>query len=210
MINPPLYLKMICTGLLSALAIVLFILNRKSKARLYCMIAMLFGSIGDIFMTNAVQIDETVSTVIGAFAFITDHLFFTNVYYVMMKEKGIKLINKGFIAGLIAGIVPIIVIDILGFVLVENPVYLFLILVPGYVAVISFHIACNFAYGWEIKSWRSIILALGITLFYVTDLWIFISMFNINPAPMSWVWHFYPLAQLILILFCVPIINKQK
>lgn len=210
MYNPPLYLKLICTGLLSVTAIVLYLLNRKSKPRLWCMIAMLLCTVGDIFMTNTFKIDGMVSTIIGATSFIAGHLAYCNMFYLLKKKEG-KLVNLGFIIGLVVGLVPIIVMDIMGFTMVEEPKVLYLIAVPVYVAVISVHIACNFSYGWQIKSWRSIVLALAVLLFYVTDLWIFLYMFDLAPkALQDCVWHFYPLAQLLIILFCTPKIIEKK
>lgn len=210
MYNPPLYLKLICTGVLSLVAIVLFLLNRKSKPRLYCMIAMILCSIGDVFMTNSLKINDMVSTIIGALSFILGHLVYAYMFYTLKNKQG-KLVNPGFVAGLVVGLVPIIVMDILGFTIVEEPEVLYLIAVPVYVLVITIHISCNFSYAWQIKSWRSIVLAFAVVLFYVTDIWIFLYMFKLAPkALQDCVWHFYPLAQLLLILFCTPkIIEKQ-
>lgn len=208
--NPPLWLKLVFTALLSVVAVVLFLLNRKSKPRLFCMIAMLLCTVGDIFMTNSFKINEMVSTIIGASSFIAGHIFYARMFMIL-KSKDSKLVNPGFIIGLVVGILPIIVMDILGFTLVEEPEVLYLIAVPFYVLVITFHIACNFSYAWEIKNWRSIVLALAVTLFYVTDIWIFLYMFKLAPKSLQdCVWYFYPLAQLTLILFCTPKIVEKE
>ena len=199
--NPPLWLKLIMTALLSVTAVVLFLLNKKSKTRLLCMIAMLLCTIGDVFMTNSLKINEMVSTIIGASAFIAGHIFYSKIFIDLLKKDNKKLVNKGFIVGLIVGLVPIVVMDILGFTVVPEPEVLYLIAVPFYVFVITFHIACNFAYGWENKSWRTLVLAVAVTLFYVTDIWIFLYMFKLAPKSLQdCVWYFYPLAQVAIIL----------
>lgn len=200
MYNPPLWTKLVATFTLSIIAIVLYLLNRKSKQRLLCMIAMIACSVGDIFMTNTFKINDMVSTIIGATSFIVGHLFYANMFYVMKKKS--KLLNKGFYIGLLLGLIPIIIMDILGFVLVDEPNTLYLICVPFYVLVISIHIACNFSYGFDKKDYKSIILAFAVTLFYVTDIWIFLYMFKLAPKSLQdCVWHFYPLAQLLIIIF---------
>lgn len=211
MFNPPLYLKLICTGLLSVIATILFLLNRKSKTRLFCMIAMILCSIGDVFMTNSFKIDDMISTIIGASSFIAGHIVYAYMFYRLIKLNKGKLVNVGFIVGLVAGLVPIIVMDILGTTLVGEPSVLYLVAVPIYVLVITIHIACNFSYGWQHKSWRTLILAVAVTLFYVTDIWIFLYMFKLAPKSLQdCVWHFYPLAQLLIILFCVPGVIEKK
>lgn len=211
MVNPPLVAKMITTGVLSAVAVILFLLNPKSKTRLFCMIAMLLCSVGDIFMTNAFKIDDMVSTIIGATSFMAGHVFYALMFYNLLKKQGKKLFNPGFYAGIAVGLIPIIVMVILGFTIVEEPSVLYLAAVPVYVLVITFHISCNFSYGWENKSWRTLILAIAVVLFYVTDIWIFLYMFKLAPKSLQdCVWHFYPLAQLLIILFCTPKLIEKK
>lgn len=210
MFNPPLYLKLICTGILSVIAVVLYLLNKDSKPRLYCMIAMLLCTVGDIFMTNTFKINDMVSTIIGASSFMAGHIFYGQMFKTL-KGKDSKLKNTGFYIGLVVGLLPIIIMDILGFTAVEEPNTLYLICVPVYVLIITYHIACNYSYGWDKKEGRRIILALAVTLFYLTDIWIFLYMFGLAPkALQDCVWHFYPLAQLLIILLCTPKIIEKK
>lgn len=207
--NPSLLAKMITTGILSLVAIVLYLLNTKSKARFLCMIAMLLCTLGDIFMTNIFKMNGMVSTVIGAGSFIAGHLFYSNMFYVLLKDKKGQLKNPGFYIGLAVGLIPLIVMEILAIIKVQDKQVLYMCAVPVYVAVITLHIACNFAYSWKLKSWRSIILAGAVMLFYYTDILIFLFMFGLCPAEVeNPIWHFYPLAQLLIIVFSVPVIEN--
>lgn len=209
--NPPLFIKIIMTILLSVLAVVLFLLNKKSKPRLLCMIAMLLCTVGDLFMTNTFKINDMVSTIIGAASFMAGHLFYSNMFYVLSKQEGKKIVNPGFIIGIAVGIIPIIIMDILGFTVVSEPETLYLLAVPVYVLVITVHIACNYGYSFNIKNYRSIILMCAVTLFYITDIWIFLYMFKLAPKSLQdCVWYFYPVAQLLIILFATPKIVGKK
>lgn len=208
--NPPLWLKLVMTALLSVTAVVLYLLNKKSKTRFNCMIAMLLCTVGDVFMTNSLKINDMVSTIIGASSFIAGHIFYSLIFIDLLMKDNKKLTNTGFIVGLVVGLLPIIVMDILGFTIVSEPEVLYLVAVPFYVFVITFHIATNFAYGWENKSWRTLVLAVAVVLFYVTDIWIFLYMFKLAPkALQDCVWYFYPLAQLAIIL-CVELPKKAS
>ena len=208
--NPPLYLKLVFTACLSVLAIVLHAINPKSKARRLCMFAMLLCTVGDVFMTNSFKIDDMVSTIIGAVSFMGGHVFYAWMFY-QLKEKRPKIRNLGSLIGIIIGIVPIVVIVILGATLVPEPKVLYLCAVPVYVLVITMHIAMNFSYSFEIKSWRSFVLVFAVVLFYVTDIWIFLYMFGLAPKSLQdCVWYFYPIAQLLLILFCAPTIKEKS
>lgn len=212
MINPPLYLKIICTLLLSFIAVLLYALNQKSKARFYCMIAMLLCTVGDIFMTNVLKVpNETIATAVGAASFMAGHLFYAYMFYFLSKRDKKPLNKVGIIVGLVVGLVPIIVMDTLGFILVEKPEVLFLIAVPVYVIVITVHIAANFGYSLNLKSYKTVILMFAVVLFYVTDIWIFLYMFKLAPKSLQdCVWHFYPLAQLLIILFSCELPSFKK
>lgn len=213
--NPPLFVKLISTALCSILAIILFIFNKESKARKLCMIAMLFCTVGDLFMTNTFKIDSMVTTIIGAAAFIVGHLFYANMFYLLSKKEGVKKFNLGFYAGIVVGILPLLIMEIVAIFTVENPPVLYLIAVPFYVLVITVHICANFTYSWKLKNWRGLVLAFAVTLFYVTDIWIFIGMFNLLPAKAAkdlehCIWYFYPVAQALLILLAVPLKKKEN
>jgi len=211
MVNPAKWIKMLATGLLSLIAIVLFLLNKKSKARKLIMIAMILCSIGDVFMTNLFKINGTVSMAIGASAFIAGHLFYAQSNRVLVKQNNGKVLNPGFYIGWAVALVPEITMIIMSFTpLASEPTFiLYAIFVPLYVIMIGVHISYNFSYSYTIKSWRSILMAFGVTLFYVTDIWIFLNMYNICDIE-SAIWHFYPVAQLMIILFAVPILKKEN
>ncbi len=199
--NPPLLLKMISTVLLSVIAIILFLLDKNSKARKLCMIAMILCTLGDFFMTNIFKINSLVTMAIGASLFISGHICYGGMFRELVKDNNSKLVNNGFYIGFIVALLPLIVMLILAYTIAPiKPFILYVIFVPVYTLVIGYHIACDYSYSFSIKSYRSIILMLGVTLFYVTDIWIFLNMYNLCNIE-SAIWHFYPLAQLLIIVF---------
>lgn len=211
MVNPSILTKMITTALLSVVAVVLFLLNRKSKTRLFCMIAMILCSLGDVFMTNLFKINGTVTMAIGATLFIAGHLCYAYMFKLLINEKNGKLLNVGLYIGIAVALVPEITMIILSYTIATEPTFiLYALFVPVYVIIIGIHICANFAYGWTLKNWRGLVLAIAVTLFYTTDVWIFLDMYNLCDIE-SLIWHFYPLAQLCIIVFSTwPLVNKKK
>lgn len=207
--NPPLYVKMIMTALLSILAVVLFCLNKKSKTRLYCMIAMLLCSVGDVFMTNLFKIDSFASLVIGASSFMAGHVFYGLMFMKLSKQAGGKVKNKGFVAGIIFMLVTLAIQEILGWTYPQEKNTMMLLLVPVYIALIGFHLSMAYSYGYKIKGVRGFLLPASITLFYATDVWIFLNMFNICNIE-HLIWYFYPLGQLGIILLSTKIGKKSR
>ena len=56
------YSKVVCSILLSLLAVILFLRNRREERKL-CMVAMILSGIGDIFMTDVLKLGSAGSTV---------------------------------------------------------------------------------------------------------------------------------------------------
>ena len=62
------YSKVVCSILLSLLAVILFLRNRRKERKL-CMVAMILSGIGDIFMTDVLKLGSA-GTVPGAAFFM--------------------------------------------------------------------------------------------------------------------------------------------
>ncbi len=192
----PIYIRMITTALLSLLAVVLYLV-RPCTLRKNCMLAMLVCSLGDVFMVNAGRIGE-FSTFIGAGLFIAAHIMYGMGFYQEIKDKKQKIINSNFVVALV--IMVSSVIGLLCFELtasVKKPVMFVLILL--YISAIGYNVCSMFSYaGWNKK--LSVLLQPAVVLFYITDIFIFFDMLEINSELRKYVWHFYPIAQLVIIL----------
>jgi len=203
---PP-YAKWIMTAILSLIAIVLYLV-RKTYARKQVMIAMLLSSFADIFMTDMFGIG-TISAGPGIAGFFAAHTVYALCFTNLCKQKGWSNKNPGLYFGIIVMIVSVIVIAIYAF-SIETPNYLFFFGILIYVAIIGWNLCCNFAYSYKAKGLQITFLPFAIVLFYITDIWIFFQLLNIDSRLRDMVWYFYPIAQLLLIIFVEPFKKKDE
>jgi len=194
-----LHIKLFMSVLLSVLSIVLF-LTSKSKVRRYIMIAMLLSTIGDFFMTDTFKIGS-FSTIPGALFFMAGHVVYGISFITLAKNSKYKSKSNGTYFGIGFMVLSAIVLGILAFTIPEEKDVLWFFLILLYIAVIGFNLVCNFNYSFQKKGIVGIILSFAIILFYATDYWIFLDMLNVTSSLMKYVWYFYPLAQLLLIVF---------
>lgn len=199
----PLAAKLIMSALLSALAVFLYF-YLKGDYRRECMIAMLLSSCGDAFMVdNFIKIGD-FGTYIGAAFFIAAHIIYGKCFYKMSKDKGYAVKGAGLYTGIAVMAASAIALAVLALVVPENPQPIMLCLIMIYVAVIGYHLVCNFSYSFSAKR-LNYVLAFAVLIFYVSDLFIFFDMLNITHALRDYVWFVYPVAQLLLILFNSPL-----
>jgi len=201
-----LYVKLTITVLLSLTSVILY-LNSKTKLRRFIMIAMLLSTVGDFFMTDAFGIGAS-STIPGALFFMAAHLVYGFAFMRRSYKMGFKRKSLGTYIGLGIMIISTIVLGILAFTIPEEKDVVWFILILLYISVIGFNLVCNFNYSYQRKDIYGLLLMIGITLFYATDYWIFLEMLYITPVMMKYVWYFYPIAQLMLILFSERIFIK--
>lgn len=197
----PQYSKWIMTAILSIIAIVMYLIF-KGYLRKQVMIAMILSSLGDIFMTDMFGLGDTISAVPGALFFIIAHFVYGLCFIKMDRLSGFKYKNVGFYVGLAIMVATALALTIVGFTLCSEPAPVMYVLIMVYIAIIGFNVCGNFSYFTQIKGYRMILLPFAIILFYATDLWIFLDMLNVYDKLHHIVWYFYPVAQLILILFC--------
>jgi len=202
--------KILMSITLSVIAISLFLLF-KTKFRKTIMIYMILSTIGDIFMTNFIWINQMVNLFIGAGSFIAAHIVIGIEYIKYSKENNLQYINKGFWGGLSVVILSIILVTILAFTVPakENQSVLLYFLVLIYAVIIGFNICGNFSYAFNRKG-NQYVLPIAIVVFFITDIWIFLKMLNIYAILNQYfVWYFYPFAQFFIILFIEPF-KKEK
>ena len=202
----PLYVKIIMTVALSAIAVFLF-LRLGGQSRRLCMIAMLLSTVGDFFMTDVFGIGS-FSTYPGAAFFMAAHVVYGGCFAKALKEKGGRYFGCGFWTGLVFMVPTAAGLGIAAFTIPEKPQTVMFLLILLYIAVIGYNLCSNFAFSFAEKG-QYLVLPFAIILFYATDIFIFLEMLNVTDAMRYYVWYGYPLAQLALILFNSPLKKRS-
>lgn len=202
----PLYVKIIMTVTLSALAVFLYF-RLGGASRKLCMIAMLLSTVGDFFMTDTFGIGS-FSTYPGAAFFMAAHMVYAGCFVKAAKDSGYKYFGCGFWTGLILMVLTAAGLGVAAFTVPEKPQTVMFFLILLYIAVIGYNLCSNFAFSFAAKG-KYLILPFAIVLFYATDIFIFLEMLDITDALRYYVWYGYPLAQLALILFNSPLSRQE-
>lgn len=178
---------------------VLYVINRKINRKL-CMFAMFSSTLGDIFMTDILNIGSS-STYYGATFFIIAHIIYAFCFIRASKRNNYSFFNKGFYAGLIVVVITIIALTTLMLVKTKKIQGMYIPLL-GYLLFIGFNLVSQFSYAYSNP--KSKMLMLGMLLFIISDFLVFLPMLNIYQESVSyndWIWFTYVPAQLIIILF---------
>ncbi|MBP9988146.1 MAG: hypothetical protein KBT46_01470 [Ruminococcus sp.] len=194
----PVYLRMIITALLSLISVLMFCIY-KTEVRKNVMLAMLLSSVGDVFMVNSASIG-VFSTYIGAAIFIAAHLVYGESFRKQIKSVGEKPYNIMFFIGIAIMITSAVVLGVLAFTVADEKKPIMFVLILFYIAAIGYNVCMNFSYA-KIAGGTACILPFAILAFYLTDIFIFEDMLNIDHSMRKFVWLIYPEAQLLLILF---------
>lgn len=202
------YVKLAMTLALSALSIILFCVF-KGKAKKKCMIAMILSTCGDLFMTNIIGIPEEyelVNTAVGAAFFIAAHLIYADCFRGQIKEKGYNIFNGGLIFGISIMILSWAILTALMCDMTDFKALMFP-LVTIYIIIIGINLSINFSYSFSAKG-INYLNAVGIFIFYFSDIFIFLDMWCDYTLLHNYVWYVYPIGQLLLLLFNSPL-KKQ-
>ena len=108
------YIKVACSFLLSLLAAVLFLRDRREERKL-CMAAMILSSIGDVFMTDVLKLGAA-ATVPGAAFFILAHIVYAVCFFRAGKRNCCRIVNAGFISGVCLTVFAVVLLTVLMFV----------------------------------------------------------------------------------------------
>ena len=192
--------KVIISFLLSFLALFLYV-RFKNRERKLCMFAMFSSTVGDIFMTDILQIGSS-STYFGAFFFILAHCVYAICFIKASYQKNYHLFNVGMIVGICVSIIAILSLYIL-MINVTGSIQSMFIPLIGYMLFISINLVCQFSYAYSEKGKRRF-LYLGMLLFLVSDFLVFMPMLNIVVETQTfndYIWFTYIPAQILIILF---------
>lgn len=189
--------KSIVMSLILIIAIVLAIALKSQRNRILVIFATLFGLIGDVIMA----LDASWRVYVGGSFFFLEHIVYIAMLILLIKKEKINLRNNvAFYIGVAFFIITTITIEILAFTMVEKQNIALAILVAVYIFGLSTHLALNFAYSYK-KKGTYYLFALGMLIFFITDIWVFLSALKINKDASSMIWYFYPIGQLLLVLF---------
>lgn len=191
-------IKIVLSLSLSILSIILYKKN-PNRLRKNVMIAMCLSTLADTFMVNVYGIGD-FSTYIGAAFFMSAHIILALSFIKESKIKKYKLVNKAFNIGLISVILLSVLLGILACVVPETPQIIMYLLLLVYIGVICFNLVCQFSYAYNEKGLRYFLI-LAMSLFFISDYVIFLSMVNVIAEHNFIVWLTYIPAQALIIIF---------
>ena len=189
---------MIITALLSTLSVVLYFVYR-TEPRKDSMLAMLLSSGGDVLIVNSASIGQ-LATYFGAAAFIAAHIIYGECFRKQISKADGKYFNGLFYSGAVIMAVSAVIIGILAFTKPEEKKPVMFVLILFYIAAIGYNVCSSFSLA-KVKGGLFRILPVAALAFYLTDIFIFEDMLNIDHSMRQYVWLIYPEAQLCLVLF---------
>jgi uncharacterized membrane protein YhhN len=192
----------VLTCLLSLLALVMAIAGRK-KERWLILLAMIFSSIGDLFLMDFGDLEKIFrdTFVMGAAAFMVSHVIYAFAYRGMAKNRGCKFLNGGVIAALTVCAACLIYF---ANACAQRRNFSDFPLAAIYLAVIGANLAVIFSYAWAQRKTNplTILAAVGAASFFASDFIIGLGMMARISKWNYLIWWLYPIGQILLI--CAP------
>lgn len=201
------YSKVVCSILLSLLAVILFLRNRREERKL-CMVAMILSGIGDIFMTDVLKLGSA-GTVPGAAFFILAHIVYAVCFFRAGKRNRCRILNNGFTAGVCLTVSAAALLTIL-MLAKTGRVQAMYVPIFGYLAFVGLNLITQFSYSFNRKG-SFYFLPAAMTLFLISDFLVFLPMLAVVQESVIYdlvIWMFYLPAQLLIILFNSPASKK--
>jgi len=192
----------VLTLLLSGLAL-LSALVKPCTARWLCFAGMVMSSIGDIFLMRFRGLDRLFPNyfIWGAAAFMVAHILYTFSYRSLSASRGHRFFNGGVIFVMILSALSLIyILNVCH----KRSNYSDLPLSIVYLAVISIGCCAIFSYAWASfpkRPW-AILSAVGALSFFISDFIIGLGMLAGINRYSHLIWWFYPIGQILIILFC--------
>ena len=140
--------KLSVTLFIVIIALALAIIFKEQKSRRFVLVAIIFGMIGDYFMTLNTGNWKIIA---GGAAFAVEHALFIIMFIKLFKEHKLKMFNKWFVLSLGIFGVSLIIFEVLTFALVTEPNVLLACLLPIYMLVICVNLGFNFSYSFQRK-----------------------------------------------------------
>lgn len=192
--------SLVLTGLMSLLAFVLALVF-PTPARWLCLAAMLFSSVGDIFLMHHPVIEKKFPNYFtyGAVSFMVAHVFYALCYAGMIRRSGAAIINPG-----VGCMVVITLVIAVWFIMSARKLgrmdRLPLILV--YIVMITLDTSMALSYAWSQGLHHPLawLAAVGALSFLFSDLIIGLRVVMEDTRLEHLIWWYYPIGQILLIL----------
>ncbi len=188
------------TGLMSLLALILAIAY-PTPARWLCFAAMLFSSLGDVFLMHLPAIERRVPNyfAVGAGMFMVAHGLYALSYARLIRNRGAAIVNPGlFLMLAIAAVIAVWMVRLSRASGRTGQLPLILL----YIALITLDSAMVFSFAWSQGRTHPLALlaAVGAVSFFVSDLFIGLGMVTGTSRFGHLIWWFYPIGQILMIL----------
>ena len=201
--------KFTLTVLLSLMALVLALVFR-SRTRWICFAGMFCSSMGDIILTNWRGFGDRLplpAFYVGMACFVAAHILYAAAFSGPAKQNGNRA-NPGFWlalvlaalggAGVIAATLCLPQVD-----------WIMFAACFVYLCIIGWMLMNVFSLAWSARGWR-IATAVGAFSFFVSDLILGLDELAHMTAYSAGIWWFYPIGQLLLLLFAAPRPSKTE
>lgn len=192
----------VLTILLSGLALISALIQ-PSPARWLCFAAMFMSTIGDIFLMRFRGLNRYFPNyfIWGAAAFMIAHIIYIMAYRTLAASKGLSFFNGGVVIAILIALASLAYII---HTCIQRKNYSNLPLSVIYLAVISLNCASIFSYTWSsfLRQPWTIFASIGALSFFVSDFIIGLGLLANIVRYDHLIWWYYPIGQLLLILFC--------
>lgn len=192
----------VLTILLSLTALLSAIIQ-PSIGRWLCFAAMILSSIGDIFLMRFMGLNRIFPNYFlwGAASFMIAHIIYTLSYRSLAASKSLSFFNGGVVLAAIIALCGLIYVL---YTCHQRNNYSNFILVTVYLFIICINCASIFSYAWASfpKHPWTIFAAIGALSFFISDFIIGIGMLAGVNRYDHLIWWFYPIGQILIILFC--------
>ena len=190
--------------LMSVLAVALA-LFRRSKHRWFCAAAMVISTLGDVFMTRFMDIDEIFPNyfVIGAVLFMIAHVMYCLCYRTLIKQKGFRVFNGGVIA---AQIIAAVCVVYFSAVCIRRQSLSIFPLAMVYLCAISSSCSMIYSYTWSEFKRRPLVIfaSIGAVSLFLSDLIIGLDAMAGVTQFNYLIWWLHPIGQILIILSAEP------
>lgn len=193
----------VLTCLMSFLAVLLALLQ-PSVHRTLCAAAMILSSFGDIVLMNFRGVGTRIPVsyfYVGAGFFILAHIIYICAFSHRIRQSGTPYLNAGFAAAAVLVLLVWIVLTVAAF-RKGRIDWVMYGLCFVYMCIIGLNCATIFSFAFSAGGWY-LLAAAGALSFFVSDLIIgMVKLAGIStPALQNGIWWFYPIGQILIILF---------
>ncbi len=190
----------VLTALLSAFALVRALLD-PTPVHLICFAAMLFSTLGDIFLAHLKKLTERFRHCfeIGAVLFMISHMLYALCYGTKLRLRGAILPNGGTVIAVLLGAFSAATLITLA---IRKKRVFKLPLILVYLCIILLNCTAVLTFAWPqlLSSFSAVCAALGVLSFMLSDLIIGLGLAGKIHRYDALIWWFYPIGQILLIL----------